>query len=118
MQKAEKVSNNCGLKTIGSPVDLVVITDTEIIMLDSSDRSNVIRQYSIDLYEKCVMHPDENLGCFAFSTSIPGNQQKSQHKIHLFTMAVHLKDEIMKSFAEHEQNKNRSASLSRGDHLI
>ena len=117
--KAEKVSHNCRLNTIGSPVELVIVTDAEVIMLDAVNRNNVIRQSSIELYEDCVMHPDPTMGCFAFSTRLPSpiksdtkqqqqqQQQQHHHKIHLFTMPLHLKDNIVSSFAEFSYNKKR-----------
>ncbi|XP_066922508.1 uncharacterized protein [Clytia hemisphaerica] len=118
-KKSEKISNNCGQKTIGTPVELVLTTDTEIIMLDPSDRTNVIRQFPINIYEKCVMHPEENMGCFAFSTNIPGNQQqpgqKLHHKIHLFTMVLEMKSRIITAFDELAINRNKTASLPRAN---
>ena len=107
MQKAEKVSNNCALNTIGTPVELVIETNSEVMMLDPANRSNVIRQCSIELFEEFVLHPDQQMGCFAFSTNVPGASNANHHKIHCFTMPLNLKDNIVSAFAELRYNKKK-----------
>lgn len=107
-QKAEKVSNNCALNSIGTPVELVIETNTEVMMLDPANRTNVIRQCSIELFEEFVLHPDEQMGCFAFSTNVPGvSNVNHHHKIHCFTMPLNLKDNIVSAFGELGYNKKR-----------
>ena len=49
MQKAEKVSNNNVLSTLGITIELVIDTDNKIAMLDPKDPSKIIREWSIDL---------------------------------------------------------------------
>lgn len=127
VQKAEKVSNNCALNTIGTPVELVIETNSEVMMLDPANRTNVIRQCSIELFEEFVLHPDEQMGCFAFSTNVPGVSNTNHHKIHCFTMPLNLKENIVSAFAELRYNKKRqdgfngsplSRRMSEGGHLV
>jgi len=117
MQKAEKASNNNGLSTVGIPIELVVATDSEVVMLDPKDPSSVIRQWGIDLYEKCV--PESSIGCFAFSSRVPGKLK--EQRIHLFTLPLAQHNDVIKAFRELEENKRKfelKGETEENGHLI
>lgn len=103
MSKAGKLSHNNGLKTIGSAVKLKIDTGNQIAILDPNDENTVIRNFSVDIFDKCMFHPDANMGCFAFSTTVPEN---TKHKCHLFVMPNDLRKALGDVFFRIERLRN------------
>ena len=75
--KKQKVGDVCSL---GNKLMLQVITDTGATMMDIQNPNSFRRHFPISTIDSFIVHP-ENPDCFAFSTTVPGDEQ---HKYHLF----------------------------------
>ena len=75
--KKQKVGDVCSL---GNKLMLQVITDEGVTMLDIRNPDSFRRHFPISTIDSFIVHP-ENPDCFAFSTTVPGDEQ---HKYHLF----------------------------------
>ena len=80
MGKKQKVGDVCSL---GNKLSLKVITDEGVTMLDIRNPNSFRRHFPISTIDTFIVHP-ENPDCFAFSTTVPGDEQ---HKYHLFYKA-------------------------------
>ena len=75
--KKQKVGDICSL---GNKLTLQVITDEGVTMLDIRNPNSFRRHFPLSTIDSFIVHP-ENPDCFAFSTTVPGDEQ---HKYHLF----------------------------------
>lgn len=75
--RKQKMGDVCSL---GNKLMLQVITDEGVTMLDIRNPDSFRRHFPISTIDAFIVHP-ENPDCFAFSTTVPGDEQ---HKYHLF----------------------------------
>ena len=78
--KKQKAGEACCL---GNKLQLEIVTDEGITMADVRNPNAFRRHFPISTVDCFIVHP-ENPDCFAFSTTVPGDEQ---HKYHLFYKA-------------------------------
>ena len=68
------------VSSLGNKLQVRVVTDEGVTMLDKRSPNSFRRHFPVSTIDSFIMHP-ENPDCFAFSTTVPGDEQ---HKYHLF----------------------------------
>lgn len=78
--KKQKITD---LSSLGNKLLLHIVTDEGITMADIRNPNAFRRHFPISTIDGFITHP-ENPDCFAFSTTVPGDEQ---HKYHMFYKA-------------------------------
>lgn len=94
--KKQKAGDVCSL---GSKLLLRITTDEGITLLDVRNPQSFRRHFPISTIDTFVVHP-ENPDCFAFSTTVPGDEQ---HKYHLFYKSRESVESVKEAFEHLKQ---------------
>ena len=98
--KKQKITD---LSSLGNKLLLQIVTDEGITMADIRNPNAFRRHFPISTIDGFITHP-ENPDCFAFSTTVPGDEQ---HKYHVFYKARENTSVIKEAFDHLKQMQRR-----------
>ena len=98
--KKQKITD---LSSLGNKLLLQIVTDEGITMADIRNPNAFRRHFPISTIDGFITHP-ENPDCFAFSTTVPGDEQ---HKYHVFYKVRENTSVIKEAFDHLKQMQRR-----------